>query len=1146
MGLLMATAQGRRAPLRSRRRCVLGSNVCRTLATLERLEDRTLLNVDLVNSFSNLGRSYTPTEVVASIRGADPLAILARAANEPWAGIINFQSTWELIPEDDSSVLRIGIKDGANPLEVIGRLQSLPFVEWAAPNYVYRPEVLGDPRELIPNDPRYSEQYHHPLMRNNLAWDTTLGSPSIIIAVTDDGVSLAHQDLAPNIWRNPGEVAGNGIDDDGNGFIDDINGWDFSSNDNNPNPVGTNSHGTHVSGIAAGRTNNGIGIAGTAGGSTIMPIRFFGSGAWTSTVIAASYRYAVDNGARIINTSYNVDQFANDLTFLAGLNYLYDRGGLHLNSAGNNNQLNPPRQVLDQSLFVANTDSADRKSSSSNYGFGIDIAAPGSNILSTLPNNMYGLNSGTSMAAPNAAGVAALIWSAHPEWTRDQVAAQLVGTADNIDALNLAFAGLLGSGRVNSFRGVTETLAAPRIEGVPGLPPEGGTTSPFASFQMDTANVLDPSSVTLSNFELRGDGPDNTFDTADDVVIPLTLPANFTYRIGTNRLNFGVTGFLGRDRYRFRAISGGLRDPFGTPLDGNGDGVGGDSFDRIFNISIGISGTKWNDRNGNGTLDTGEPTLQGWTIFLDQDNNGLLDPGELSTVTGASGNYSFPDLPDGTYVVREVTQPGWRQTFPASGFHSVIITGSQSATGRNFGNDPNSIAGTKWNDRNGDGVRDPGEPILQGWTIYLDQNDNGQFDPGERTSVTDATGNYSFIGLPPGTHVVREVVQANWTQTFPTPGFHSVTIAAGQDVTGINFGNRQVATPLATVDDGEWGFQVSGSGWTVNTSAGFQGDHRIRLAGASNTSPARWSIQQAPGTYQFFVTWVARPTNVTTAQYQLFDGPTLRSTISVNQRVAPTDILVGGTLWRSLGTFTTTNPLLRIVLTSTSTTFELVADAAFIAGTAPASGASPESEEGGGTAIDVAGGAPETEAEVSASADLFDWLPPRDDLDPQDEGLVSAFDTPPMGPSTPPQATDEAVARIAIVSTASPAAIVGEEAQVESPWFATRQDLVLAGGEADSSLPSIDAPAESDAAPTDVGSDHAIVVAPDEHEPAATPEVARGSGPDEAILDTPAAVAWPSLDPLIVDRLLDCDEADDPGSVLIRWERGASAPEEDN
>ena len=493
---------------------------------------------------------------------------------------------------DRLNLVQVSYKGEADPIDVIEYFSVLDPVAWATPNYIYRGP---DPRELIPNDPLYRDQYHLPLMQSDLAWDTTPGDPNIVVAVTDDGVDLDHEDLLNNIWVNTDEIPGDNIDNDANGYIDDVNGWDFSSGDNDPNPEG-GSHGTHVAGIVAAETNNTTGVSGTAGGVTIMPLRWYGSGPWTSSIIAETFAYAVDNGAQIITTSYNMDGWVGDPVVEAGWQYLYDQGGLHFNSAGNNNQLNPPRQAFEQTLLVASTTAQpgdnDLKSNFSNYGTGIDIAAPGGKssnlggigILSTLPNDTYGRTSGTSMAAPNAAGVAALIWSANPGWTRDQVAAQVVATADNIDFLNPGFEGLLGSGRVNAFRSVTEKLPPPQIESVTGLPPRG--TLPINSFSIEYNQILDPTTaVNPVNYDLRADGGDGIFDTADDIIYTLNLPS--AYLVGTNQINVEITdGPLAIGNYRFRITSGGVANTHGAFLDGDGDGTGGDDYEQYFLIEM--------------------------------------------------------------------------------------------------------------------------------------------------------------------------------------------------------------------------------------------------------------------------------------------------------------------------------------------------------------------------------------------------------------------------------------------------------------------------------------------------------------------------------------------------------------------------------
>ncbi|MCF8373538.1 MAG: S8 family serine peptidase, partial [Bacteroidales bacterium] len=494
-------------------------------------------------------------------------------------------TTVERGPSRSVTLAHLSLPAGLDVFAAMRLLEGRSGVLWSSPNFYFQGD---DPREFIPNDPSYASQYHHTLMQNNLAWDITLGSSSLIIGIADDGVELAHSDLAPNIWANPGEIPGNTIDDDANGYVDDVYGWDFPGNNNDPNHAANgDTHGSHVAGIAAGRTNNAIGISGTAGGCKIMALQFYNSSLpWTAAIINAAYTYATDNGAQIVNTSYNVDGWVGDPVFTAGLQYLYSSGVLHLNSAGNNNQLNPPRQVFDQSIFVASTDASDIKSSFSNYGTGIDVSAPGSSILSTIIGNSYATYSGTSMATPNAAGVAALIWSAHPTWTRDQVAAQLLATADNIDAANPTYIGLLGSGRVNSFQAVTATLPAPKVDWITGLPAEGaiGLSANVNSFTVAFDQVMDPAyALNLLNYEFRGAGPNGTFNDGDDVIYPVTTTV--LYQIGTNQKTYTITNTpLPCGEYRLSLISGGLANPFGTALDGNGDGTGGDNYTRTFSV----------------------------------------------------------------------------------------------------------------------------------------------------------------------------------------------------------------------------------------------------------------------------------------------------------------------------------------------------------------------------------------------------------------------------------------------------------------------------------------------------------------------------------------------------------------------------------
>ncbi|NJL69671.1 MAG: hypothetical protein HC894_29480 [Microcoleus sp. SM1_3_4] len=209
-----------------------------------------------------------------------------------------------------------------------------------------------------------------------------------------------------------------------------------------------------------------------------------------------------------------------------------------------------------------------------------------------------------------------------------------------------------------------------------------------------------------------------------------------------------------------------------------------------------ISGIKFNDLNSNGILEAGEPPLGNWQIYLDTNGNNVLDAGETSTRTDATtGQYTFTGLLAGSYRVREVQQPTWTQSTTNSG--AINVTSGQDITGVNFGNfQTASISGTKFNDRNSNGVRDDGEPGLSNWQIFLDLNGDNLFQPNEPDNITDASGNYTLANIAPGTYKVREVLQNGWRQTTPNPP--DVVVAPTSAVTGINFGNFNTQTPTPT------------------------------------------------------------------------------------------------------------------------------------------------------------------------------------------------------------------------------------------------------------------------------------------------------------------------------------------------------------
>jgi subtilisin family serine protease len=223
------------------------------------------------------------------------------------------------------------------------------------------------------------------------AWDTTTGSSSVVVAVIDSGVDYNHPDLAANIWTNPAEFPGNGLDDDGNGLVDDVQGWDFVDNDNNP--IDADDHGTHVAGTIAAVGNNGTGITGVSWSAQIMPLRFldaFGSGSVAAAIEAIDY--AIDKGAKIINASYGSYTFST--AERDAIARARNGGILFVAAAGNDNWNNdsatkhyPSSYNLANIIAVAATDQSDFRASFSNYGVtSVDVAAPGTSIFSTRPD----------------------------------------------------------------------------------------------------------------------------------------------------------------------------------------------------------------------------------------------------------------------------------------------------------------------------------------------------------------------------------------------------------------------------------------------------------------------------------------------------------------------------------------------------------------------------------------------------------------------------------------------------------------------------------------------------------------------------------------------------------------------------------------
>ena len=350
------------------------------------------------------------------------------------------------------------------PLEALKTAyEQSPFVEAVEYNYL-RP-TLAD--TIFPNDPKYPEQWSLPLMKLPQAWAIEKGNREVVIAIIDSGIDYRHDDLAAKAWINPGEVPDNGLDDDGNGYVDDIYGWDFTDAPNlqaegdyiegDNEPIDESGHGTHVAGIAGAMPDNGIGIAGVAWECPLMAIRaglsFGGSSRMQDDDSAAAIVYAADNGASVINMSWGGEH--RSFVIQDAIDYAYARGVVLVAAAGNSQK---PEAIFPAAyrkvIAVASTEQNQQRFYQSNFGASIDIGAPGNVILSTQINNQYRLLTGTSMASPHVAGVAALMLAKRPGLTHEEVRHILINTADPVhseesDELDERF---VGAGTVNAER----------------------------------------------------------------------------------------------------------------------------------------------------------------------------------------------------------------------------------------------------------------------------------------------------------------------------------------------------------------------------------------------------------------------------------------------------------------------------------------------------------------------------------------------------------------------------------------------------------------------------------------------------------------------------------------------------------------------
>ncbi len=352
----------------------------------------------------------------------------ARARLAPYARVY-YASVDEYIVRVPRGAGREGVR-GSGENDMAAALMATGDYLYAQPNWVCYPLQT-------PNDPGFAAQWHHTNMQSTLGWDISTGSPPIVVAITDSGVDLTHPDLQNRV------TGYNAVDD-----LAEVDGGQIGD-------VASSGHGTHVSGCAAAKGNNGAGVVGLGWNLSFMMCRVSNktSGGAYLDDLAQGARWTIENGARSVSASYT--GVSGPSVGTTG-DYIDSIGGIYLYAAGNSNS---DLWNFDHAnvIVVGATTQADTKASFSSYGLAIDVVAPGVDIYSTLKNGTYGLMSGTSMATPLVNGVIGMIWSVNPALTNHEVRDILFNSCDDIG--DPGDDDIFGHGRVNLARALAAAEA---------------------------------------------------------------------------------------------------------------------------------------------------------------------------------------------------------------------------------------------------------------------------------------------------------------------------------------------------------------------------------------------------------------------------------------------------------------------------------------------------------------------------------------------------------------------------------------------------------------------------------------------------------------------------------------------------------------
>lgn len=510
--------------------------------------------------------------------------------------------------------MRVKLPDGMSRAVAENYYKKLDSVAHVQPNFYYS-------LQATPNDTLFPDAGMYGLLKISApqAWDIVTGNPAVVVANIDTGMRMTHEDLAANIWVNPGEVAANGIDDDNNGYVDDVNGYDFYSNDADPSDI--HGHGTHTGGTIGARGNNGLGVTGVNWNVKIMPIKIYSAsgGDTTSTMLINAYNYVrimKQRGVniRITNNSYGgcAEACGYDQATKDAIDSIEQNDILQVFAAGNSGQnidntpFYPASYNSPSILSVAASNSSDNRQFS--YGVNsVDLAAPGVAILSTTNTNntSYNTMSGTSMATPHVSGAAALLAAHNANLSAASLKASLM---NNVDVLANWNGFVKTGGRLNVFKAIqTPTVC------VFSLSTNGvniGSSASSSSVSITTATNCD--------YSVRSNAPWITVTAGDPGSGNGTV--NYSVQANTGAGRTGTISIGYRNYTIFQA--GSLVPPMDTILDFDADGK--TDYVTLQNIGGAMRWHLWRSQSGYTALDFGL-YADDIAVPMDYDGDGRTD-----------------------------------------------------------------------------------------------------------------------------------------------------------------------------------------------------------------------------------------------------------------------------------------------------------------------------------------------------------------------------------------------------------------------------------------------------------------------------------------------------------------------------------------